>query len=416
MVRQARTGRSPGVEKKDLQRLSLDKPSGGATRPAGRTLLAALAAGAACVAVAALVWYFSTRSTEVKVASVARMYPSQLVSELEASGYVVAQRKADVAAKVTGRITEMLVREGSVVRQGDLIARLEGDDAKALFREALANLELSKARLEQARSEYENARLDFGRRKALVESGSISASEFDAVRARYEASSAALDAGRAEVLARQAALENARVAVAYTEIRAPFAGVVLTKNADVGDIVTPIGAAANAKAAVVTIADLDSLQVEADVSESNITLVGTGKPCDIEFDALPGERFAGVVDAVVPTVDRAKATVLVKVRFTGIDRRILPGMSAKVSFLPRDVRAEDRRARPMVDARSVKAIGGRHVVFVVEGGRAHLREVTLGRRLKDWVEIPSGPAPGSLVVVDPPEGLRDGSRVKIGAP
>ncbi|HOJ15490.1 MAG TPA: efflux RND transporter periplasmic adaptor subunit, partial [Deltaproteobacteria bacterium] len=104
------------MEKKDLQRLSLEKPSGGATRPAGRTLLAALAAGAACVAAAALVWYFSTRSTEVKVASVARMYPSQLVSELEASGYVVAQRKADVAAKVTGRITEMLVREGSVVR------------------------------------------------------------------------------------------------------------------------------------------------------------------------------------------------------------------------------------------------------------------------------------------------------------
>ena len=139
-------------------------------------------------------------------------------------------------------------------------------------------------------------------------------------------------------------MEAAKVAVEYTQIRAPFDAVVLTKNADVGDIVTPIGAAANAKAAVVTIADMDSLRVEADVSESNLEKVKVGQPCEIQLDALPETRFPGQVHMIVPTADRSKATVMVKVRFLDPDPRILPEMSAKVAFLSRSVNPEEQRS------------------------------------------------------------------------
>ena len=142
--------------------------------------------------------------------------------------------------------------------------------------------------------------------------------------------------------ASNAALEGANVAIEYTLIRAPFDAIVLTKNADIGDIVTPIGAAANAKAAVVTIADMNSLEVEADVSESNLSQIRVGQPCEIQLDALPQARFRGAVHMIVPTADRSKATVMVKVRFVDKDPRILPEMSAKVAFLSRPVKQKTR--------------------------------------------------------------------------
>ncbi len=148
--------------------------------------------------------------------------------------------------------------------------------------------------------------------------------------------------------ASEAALKGAEVAVEYTLIRAPFDAVVLTKNADVGDIVTPIGAAANAKAAVVTVADMDSLKVEADVSEANLELVRVGQPCEIQLDALPEARFRGRVHMIVPTADRSKATVMVKVGFVDEDPRILPEMSAKVAFLSRPPTAAEKEPRTAV--------------------------------------------------------------------
>jgi RND family efflux transporter MFP subunit len=271
----------------------------------------------------------------VQVARVGEVYPSQMLARLNASGYVVAQRKADVAAKITGQMVAIRVQEGRLVKQGQLIAQLENEDAKASLEQGRANLMLARARLDQARADLENVSLDFERKKSLVASGAVSRSEFDAAEARYLSAKAALDASRAEVESSAASLSNARIALSYSEIRAPFDAVVLTKNADVGDIITPFGAAANAKAAVVSIADLSSLQVEVDVSEANISSVSVGQPCDILLDALPEKRFRGVVDTIVPTVDRSKATVLVKVRFRERDTRILPEMSAKVGFLSR---------------------------------------------------------------------------------
>ncbi|HSR10689.1 MAG TPA: efflux RND transporter periplasmic adaptor subunit, partial [Thermodesulfobacteriota bacterium] len=193
----------------------------------------------------------------------------------------------------------------------------------------------------------------------------------------------------------------------------PFNAVVLTKNADVGDIVTPIGAAANAKAAVVTIADLGSLEVEADVSETNIGVVKAGQPCEIQLDAFPGSRFRGAVHMIVPTADRSKATVLVKVRFVDKDPRILPEMRAKVSFLSRAVRTEEQKPRTEVSKAAVVEGGGGSSVFVINGNHAVERAVKTGQRFNDQIEILEGVEPGQRVVVRPPRGLKNGARVKI---
>jgi RND family efflux transporter MFP subunit len=215
------------------------------------------------------------------------------------------------------------------------------------------------------------------------------------------------------VNAAKAALHNADVAVEYTLIRAPFDGVVLTKNADVGDIITPLGAAANAKASVFTLADMNSLQVEVDVSESNLEQVKVGQPCEIQLDAFPESRFRGVVHMIVPTADRTKATVLVKVSFLDRDERVLPEMSAKVAFLQRQVRPDEQRPRTAINPAAVITRGGKTLVFLIRDNRVTETPVSLGSRLGDMVEVLDGLKPGSRIALKPLDRLRNGSAVKI---
>jgi RND family efflux transporter MFP subunit len=220
-------------------------------------------------------------------------------------------------------------------------------------------------------------------------------------------------AAEASIRASTAALESVKVALNDTLIRAPFDAVVLTKDADVGDIITPLGAAANAKAAVVTIADMSSLQVEADVSETNLGVVKVGQPCEIQLDALPDSRFRGVVHMIVPTADRTKATIMVKVRFVDKDPRILPEMRAKVSFLSRPVKQEEEKPRTVVNPAAVVTNDGKSRVFVVQEGKVKVMPVTLGPPLGDMVEVLNGVKSGDRVVVKPSKRLKDGSRIKI---
>jgi multidrug efflux pump subunit AcrA (membrane-fusion protein) len=192
--------------------------------------------------------------------------------------------------------------------------------------------------------------------------------------------------------------------------------VVLTKNADVGDIVTPLGAAANAKASVVTMADMASLVVEADVSESSLALVAVRQPTEIQLDALPGMRFPGRVHMIVPTADRSKASVLVKVAFQALDPRILPEMSAKVAFLEHPQAPGDDRPRTVLGPAAVVERDGRTIVYVLADGTVRARPVTLGERIGDQVEVLDGVASGDKVVVGPPAvlaGLKDGDRVAV---
>ncbi|HWI40004.1 MAG TPA: efflux RND transporter periplasmic adaptor subunit [Verrucomicrobiae bacterium] len=352
---------------------------------------------------------------EVETVSVSTVYPSHAFTVLNATGYVVAQRKAAVACKATGRLEWLGVEEGSRVRAGEVIARLENDDTVASREQAAAALAASRESLAQARAELADAALSLGRHRELVEQGVVSRAEFDVAHSRVEKARAAVAAGEASMRAAAATLKGAAVSVEYSNIRAPFDGVVLTKNADVGDIVTPLGAAANARSAVVTIADMGSLQVEADVAESSVGKVKVGQPCEILLDALPDRRFAGVVHAVVPTADRAKATVMVKVRFLEKDPRILPEMSAKVAFLERGVKENEKSPRLAVPPAALITRAQGKGVFLLNGERVTEAPVTVGAPLGDLVEITAGLKAGQRIVARPPEGMKDGARVKAAA-
>jgi len=367
------------------------------------------------VALAGLFYFTGFFSTAVKVdvATVALIYPSQTFTLLNASGYVVAQRKAAVASKITGRLASLTVEEGSRVKKDQIIARLENDDIAASRKQAAANLEVARFTLEQARAELNDAKNNYQRERTLLAQEFTTKASYDAAEARYKKAVAGVSGGEASVRAANAALTSAEASLQYTYIRAPFDAVVLTKNADVGDIVTPLGAAANAKASAVTIADMHSLMVEADVSESNLEKVKLGQPCEIQLDAIPDMRFRGAVHMIVPTADRSKATIMVKVRFVDNDSRILPEMSAKVAFLSREIGAADEKARIAVSQRVFQERKKQQCLFLVKGNRVAETPVSTGIRLGDMTEIVSGVKPGQKVVINPPPKLRDGARVRF---
>jgi RND family efflux transporter MFP subunit len=354
-----------------------------------------------------------TPAMGVQVATITQVYPSQAFTMLNASGYVVAQRKSALASKVTGRLIWLGVEEGSHVKKDQVVARLENQDVSATKDQAAANVNVARFNLEQVQAELRDATLAFNRNKELLSRGVVAQQAYDDALARYEKTAAAVAAAEAALKASTAALEGAAALLEYTLIRAPFDAVVLTKDADVGDIVTPLGAAANAKASVVTIADMSSLEVEADVSESNLSQVRPGQPCEIQLDALPELRFRGEIHMIVPTADRSKATVMVKVRFIDKDSRILPEMSAKVAFLSRSVKAEEGKPRTAIHRTALVNRKDRKVVFLVNGDRAVETPVSLGGPMGDMVEVLEGVKVGDRVVLNPSDRLKNGSRIKI---
>lgn len=398
----------------DLSKLRIDKSQLAASPGRRRKPVYRVLALVLLLLAAGLYWkgFFEPART-VEVTGVSLMYPSQTFTTLNASGYVVAQRKAAVASKVTGRLVEVMVEEGSKIKKGQVLARLENEDTLAAVDQAAASLNAARFALVQAQAEFHDAELTFDRHKELMAAGLISRSLFDSSEARYKVASASVDAAEAAVSAQEAALTSARVALEYTVVRAPFDAVVLTKNADAGDIVTPIGAAANAKSAVVTIADMGSLQVEVDVSESGLHNVTVGQPCEIQLDAFPDARFRGELHMIVPTADRSKATVLVKVRFIDRDSRILPEMSAKVAFLSRKIRPEEEAPRMVINPSAVLDRNGHKVVFLVKEDRVFEKDIKTGDLLGDMIEVQGGLSVGDRIVLNPPGGLKDGDRIKL---
>jgi RND family efflux transporter MFP subunit len=354
-----------------------------------------------------------TPAIQVQVATVSLIYPSQAFTMLNASGYVVAQRKSALASKVTGRLIWLGVEEGNFVKKNQVVARLENQDVSASKDQAAANVNVARFNLEQAQAELRDATISLNRNKELLSRGVVARQTYDDVLARYEKAVAGVAAAEAALKANAAALEGATALLEYTLIRAPFDAVVLTKDADIGDIVTPLGAAANAKAAVVTIADMSSLEVEADVSESNLSQVKPDQPCEIQLDALPDLRFRGEIHMIVPTADRSKATVMVKVRFIDKDSRILPEMSAKVAFLSRPVKGEEKRPRIAINRSAVMNRKNLGVVFVVKEDRVVETHVSLGSPMGDMVEVLQGVKVGDRVVLNPSDRLKNGLKIKI---
>lgn len=352
-------------------------------------------------------------SVSVETVTVGEAWPYQGLTVLNATGYVVAQRKAAIASKATGRLEWLGVREGSVVKAGELIARLEQRDVAAQLQQAAANVGVAQANVGQVQAELRDAELAFGRARDLRARNFVAQAQVDQAEARMVKARAAVVSARAAEKAAEAARQAAQVAVAQTEIRAPFDGVVLTKHANVGDLITNFSAAADSKGAVVSMADMGTLEVEADVSESSLSKIKPGQSCEIQLDAFPELRFRGEVSRLVPTVDRAKASVLTKVRFLDPDPRVLPEMSAKIAFLSEALDAAQRQPRVAVHGEAVVAEGGASAVFRVENGVAKRVSVTPGAKIGDLVEL-SGVAPGDTLVLRPAASLRDGAAVKTG--
>jgi len=344
---------------------------------------------------------FFNQAVTVQLATASLSSPSQADAVLTASGYVVAQRKAAVASKATGRLERLNVVEGDRVKKGDIIARLEDGDIRASLDQARANLKLNEADLKDANQWM-------GRAKTLLERGVSSQADYDGAEARHNRVLAAIDVAKAAVIGAEVALEN-------TLIRAPFDGTVLTKSADVGEMVAPMAASVSSRSAVVTMADMTSLQVEADVSESNIERIVANQPCEITLDAYPEVRYQGYVAKIVPTADRAKATVMVKVGFRSYDARVLPEMSAKVLFLTKTAAAPKEPVRSIltVPLSALASRDGKRVVFVIRDNRAAEILVTVGKEFGSHTEITQGLSAGDRVITAVTDRIANGTVVKV---
>ncbi len=404
------------MDPQDLSKLRIDRNPVAANvkrRLWTRQLVYAVVIGA--IAVAAFLFYQRALSViAVEATNVVSAYPSQGFTALNATGYVVAQRKAAVASKATGRLEWLGVQEGSRVKANEVIARLESNDVLASQDQAAAGVNVARANLEQGMAELRDANASLRRSRELIEKKYISASSHDAVVARAEKAKASIASLKAAIVAAQANLKVAAVGVDQTVIRAPFDGVVLTKSANIGDIVTPFSSAVDSKGAVVTMADMATLEVEADVAESSLAKIRVGMPCEIQLDAIPDGRFAGSVDRTVPTVDRSKATLLVKVRFTKLDPRILPDMSAKVAFLEKELGADEKIPVTAVNPSAIVTRNGQSVVFVIKDDKVEQQAIQRGAQLGDLVAITGVPAQ-IKVVLKPTDAMKNGSRIKLSA-
>ena len=398
----------------DVSRLRINRaaaPPAGAPRRRRRSwLIAALIVGAIAIAVVAR---SMTAPIAVEPVTVSMAYPSQSFTLLNATGYVVAQRKAAVASKATGRLEWLGVREGSRVKVGEVLARLESRDVAATVEQAAASIKVAQANLEQGQAEFSEAERNFNRSRELLAKNFVSQASHDAAVSRYEKARAGISGYQASIAVAQANYHAAQVGVEQTLIRAPFAGVVLTKNANVGDVITPFSSALGSQAAVVTMADMSTLEVEADVSESNLARIKPDQPCEIQLDALPEVRFRGRLLRMVPTVDRAKATVMAKIRFNELDPRILPEMSAKVSFLSQEMPEGERVARSVLQPAAIVQRDGKTVVFVIKDDKVAQVAIETGAKIGELMEIRAGVKPGDRVVLRPPDKLHDGARIAL---
>jgi HlyD family secretion protein len=395
----------------DVTKLKIDR--GVARLRPGRRRKRWWLAGIAALAIAAGAWYAAQpRVVTVQTTSIVTSYPSQQFVVLNATGYVVAQRKAAIASKATGRLEWLGVAEGSRVKAGEVIARLDDRDVQAQAQSAEASVSVARAALAQAQAEEWEAQAQLKRNQDLLAQGFVAQAALDSVKMRADRAVAGIANAKASISVAEANARNARVAVDYTQIRAPFDGVIVSKSANVGDMVTPFSSAADSKGAVVAMADMSTLEVEADVSESSLAKIKVGQPCEITLDALPDIRFRGRISRMVPTVDRAKATVMTKVQFDTIDPRVLPEMSAKVSFLSQDVTANQQKPLLAVAPEAFAKREGGDVLYAIRDGKAAEIRVVRGEKLGDLVAITGDVRTGEKVVLNPAADLKTGAIVK----
>jgi RND family efflux transporter MFP subunit len=402
------------AEKPNLSDLKIDRheqSSGGGNRRL--TLIAA--AILVTIAVIAVLIVGSTSATTVEVA-VARAVPSGgEATILNASGYVEPRRKATVSAKITGKVTEVLVDEGMIVEKGQILAQLDDSDARRRYEAIRAERDVARAAIEELEVNLADAERTLRRTRELRDDGVASIQDLDTATAAVDALRAKLTVARTSLQAAEAQLAVSAQDLENYTVRAPFAGIAVSKDAQPGEMVSPISAGGGfTRTGISTIVDMESLEIEVDVNESHIAKVHPGQPADAVLDAYPDWHIPATVRTVIPTADRQKATVKVRLTFDELDPRILPDMGVKVAF--RETAEEEPTATPaqsLVPRSALRSEGVQTVVFVVEDDTVDRRVVSVGRSIGTDVEIMAGVTPGDRVVVSGSDGLSDGQKVKV---
>jgi RND family efflux transporter MFP subunit len=362
-------------------------------------------------------WYTRERPVEVEAATVTQRAAGTQASVLNASGYVTARRRATVSSKVTGKVVEVNVDEGMAVREGQVLARLDDSTHRAALALAQAQLEAAKGVLRESGVRLAEAKVTLGRRRQLLKEGlspqadvDQSQAEVDSIEARMLATQESIAVADRQVALQQTDLDN-------TVIRAPFSGVAISKDAQPGEMVSPVSAGGGfTRTGICTIVDMKSLEIEVDVNESYINRVKPAQDVTAVLDAYPDWEIPARVITTVPTADRQKATVLVRIGFKELgDPRVLPDMGVKVTFLRNadESPAPAAQAVSLIPKAAVRSENNNSYVFVIRQETVERRAVKTGLADGDRLEVVAGLAPGDRVVVSPPAELADGVRIAV---
>ena len=403
---------------KDLAALRIQQEDRGGGR--GRGVVIGLVALVVLAAVGAGAWYWATalQAVSVKVAPVTARggNASAPGAVLNASGYVVARRRATVSSKVTGKVLDVLLEEGQPVREGQILAHLDDTQPRATL--ALAEAQLASARKAAAEDQarLQQAEVTLQRRAALVKENVVGKAELDEAQSEVDSLKARIAYTQQQIGVAEQQVNLQKTMLADMVVRAPFSGVAISKDAQPGEMISPVSAGGGfTRTGIGTIVDMSSLEVEVDVNETYINRVSNKMKVESVLDAYPDWRIPSHVITTIPSADRQKATVKVRIGFDQLDPRILPDMGVKVSFL-RDAPAPGQAAvvpRALVPKTAVRTADGRSVVFVLKEDRVERRAISVGLENGDQVEVISGVSAGERVVVEAPQTLKDGDKVKV---
>jgi len=364
----------------------------------------------------AFTWFTRERPIEVEVASVSERAAGTSASVLTGKGYVTARRRATVSSKVTGKVIEVNVEEGMAVRKGQVLARLDDSTLQAALGLYRAQLEAAKRQIPESEVRLEQARVQLQRQERLRKEGLNTPNDIDNAKAEVDSLVARIASAQETVKVAESQIAMQQTAIDDTVIRAPFSGIALSKDAQPGEMVSPVSAGGGfTRTGISTIVDMSSLEIEVDVNESYINRVSAGQPVTAVLDAYPGFEIPASVIAVVPTADRQKATVLVRIGFKKLDPRILPDMGVGVTFLREaDASAASQSAAQsvtLVPQGAVKTDSGTTFVFLVNGQTVERRAVKIGGTDGDRVEVLAGLKGGDRIVIAPPADLAAGKQI-----
>ena len=375
----------------------------------------------AAALLAAVAWRALSGRTALAVhtASVQPLGSGAAGSVLDATGYVTARRQATVSAQITGTVSAVLIEEGDRVKEGQVIGRLDDTAQRAALAQAQAGLHSAQAVLVQAQAQLAQSRRDVKRDEDLLQRKLVSEQAVEQARTLVDTQAAQVESQRKQIDLAEAAVRSAQVQLDYCTVRSPFTGVVIAKAAQVGEIISPLSAGGGfTRTGIGTLVDMDSLEVEVDVNEAYINRVQPGQKVESVLNAYPDWQIPSHVIAIIPTADRSKATVKVRIGLDVKDPRIVPDMGVRVSFLEESKAAqpEERPRGVLVPTAALRRDGDQDIAFVVKDGRAQRRLVSVGAPHGDNRQVLTGLTAGESVIIDPPEGLKDGTAVTEAKP